>query len=100
MENEELSAYEIVMDENCDDNVVLYNTKNEPVEFEQVCYVPIGDRDFCILKPVVALDGMNEDEALVFELKKDEENDFVLVDEESIIDKVFDIYEDLLEDNE
>lgn len=97
MENKIKGAYELVMDESCDDNVVLYNTKNEPVEFEQICYVPIGDRDFCILKPVVALDGMSEDEALVFELVKDEENDFIIVEEESIIDKVFEIYEDLLD---
>ena len=101
MENKEkIDAIDAIFDENNTDNVVLYNADDEAVEFEQIAIIPLDDKDYAILKPVVPLEGMKEDEGLVFVLDEDEdgEEQLVIVQEEDIINKVFDIYEKLFEE--
>ena len=96
---EKKDAIEAIFDENNTDNVVLYNADDEAVEFEQIAIIPLDDEDYAILRPVEPLEGMKEDEALVFVLQEDEEGEkeLVIVQDEKIIDKVFDIYDDLFE---
>ena len=55
-----------------------------------------------ILAPVEQVDGIDEDEALVFEVTEiDEENDnFELVTDDAIIDEVFKEYTRLLEETD
>ncbi len=92
MENE-ISIFDVIYDENNDDNIVLYNTKDEPVEFEQVAFIPFEEKDYVILKPVTPFEGMKEDEALVFEMVEDENGEsIVVVIDEEIIDAVFNEY--------
>lgn len=101
MEEKELDAYSQVIDEDNTNNIFLYNSKDEPIEFEQICTVPIDDRSFCILKPVVPLDGMQDDEALAFELVVEEgEGDFVLVDDDEMNNQIFDVYAKLMAEAE
>ena len=38
---EELSIFDIILDENNFDNIVLYDEKNKPEEFEQIAYIPL-----------------------------------------------------------
>ena len=79
------------------DNVILYDANNNPVEFEQVAIIPMDERVFAILKPVQAIEGVEDDEALVFEIKEvDDEDVIVLVDDEETATKAFEIYYDLL----
>ena len=96
----ELSAIDKIFDENNNDNVILYNSKDEPVEFEQICIVPRKQRFYCILKPVVKMEGVGEDEGLVFVVNTNEQGEEILniVTDEKIIDEVFDVYFKLLED--
>ena len=99
-EKEKVNAIDAIFDENNTENVVLYNADDEAVEFEQIAIVPIEEKDYAILKPVVPLEGMNDDEAMVFELQENEdgERQLVMALEEEVIDKVFDIYEKLFEE--
>ena len=46
----EVDAFSAILDEDNNDNVVLYNANNEPVEFEQVAIVPLNGKDYVILK--------------------------------------------------
>lgn len=88
---------EMLLDENNSDPIVLYSEKNEEVTFEQVAVVPLERGAYAILKPVVLFEGMDEDEALVFELvQSDGEMALELVLEDEIIDAVFQEYYDLL----
>lgn len=100
MEENKMDAIDAIFDENNTDNVVLYNADDEAVEFEQIAIIPIGDNDYAILKPVEPLEGMKDDEALVFVLEEDEEGEqqLVIVQDEKIIDKVFDAYDKLYEE--
>ena len=96
---EELTPIEKIFSEGNNENVILYNSKDEPVEFEQIAVVPIGDDDYCILKPVVPMEDMKDDEALVFVLTEhDGEASLDVVIDEKIVDQVFDVYYEMLDD--
>ena len=90
-----------ILDENNNDNIILYNENGEEVEFEQIAIIPLNDEIYLILKPVIAYEGMSEEEGLVF-LIEEYENDtkFHLCTDDDIIVKVFEIYFSLCSDNE
>lgn len=100
-ENERLDAIDAIFDENNTENVVLYNADDEAVEFEQIAIIPIDEIDYAILKPVIPLEDMKDDEALVFALEDgdDGERQLVIVQDEDIINQVFDVYDKLYEES-
>lgn len=96
----EVSIFDMIFDEDNNENIVLYNEEKKPVDFEQIAYIPLDEKDFVILKPVEVFDGMAEDEALVFEMVEDEDGEsFNLVIDEAIIDEVFAEYDRLFEES-
>ena len=97
MENN-MSAIEKLFDEDNRDNIVLYNNKGEPTEFEQVAVVPIEGKLYAILTLANPTEDINADEGFVFEIvSEDEHHSFNLVDNEEIIDEVFTLYEGLMD---
>ena len=94
---EPINPIDALLDENNYDNIIIYNDKDEPVEFEQIAIIPIDDKTYAILQPVELLEGMKEDEAFAFEITQDEnENDLLqLVEDNALIDRIFDEYKDL-----
>lgn len=96
----EVDAFSAILDENNNDNVVLYNGKNEPVEFEQIAIVPLNGKDYVILKPVEQFEGIAEDEAIVFRFDVNDEDEEILSveDDDAVIDAVFEVYYKLLEE--
>lgn len=100
MEEKKVNGIDALFDENNTDNIVLYNEREEQVEFEQVAVIPINENVYAILKPVQKIDGVADDEAFVFEVvSEDEEETLRLIDEDAIIDKVFAEYDKLFEAN-
>lgn len=99
MEKEKVSVFDMIYDENNNQDIVLYNEKNEPVDFEQIAFIPLEERDFVILRPVKPFEGLGEDEALVFEMveENDEQNLVMVVDDEQI-DLVFAEYNKLYDE--
>ena len=93
------SFIENLLDPNNSDVIFLRNEKNEDVPFEQIAVVPIGDTNYIILKPLQPMEGVGEDEGLVFEINTDVEA-FKLVVDEKIIDKVFAVYDELFEEQQ
>jgi len=94
---EEKSPVELLLDENNNDNIKLYDEKNNCVEFEQIATIPMDERIFVILKPVTQMENVAEDEAIVFEIQEiDDEDCLVVVTEDKIIDNVFDQYYEML----
>ena len=88
-----------LFDENNNDLIVLFNEKGEEISFEQIAIIPIKKDVYFILKPVIPLEGMSPDEGLVFELKNDGTNEYImLVVDENIIDEVFNVYDSLIEE--
>ena len=110
MSNEELKEEEIknpidsLFDEDDTDPITLFNEKGEKIEFEQIALIPLEERIFAILKPLEETDGVGEDEALVFEIvePEDEEDEeyLNLISDMELIDKVFEVYNQLMDEEE
>jgi hypothetical protein len=99
MAEEFLSPIDMLLDENNTENLKLYNEENQEVEFEQIALVPIEDKTYAILKPVETMEGVAEDEALVFVIDEiDDEDCLVIVEDDKIIDDVFEEYYKLLKE--
>jgi len=102
-DEKQINPIEQILDEENLDNIVLYNEKDEPYEFEQIAVIPLNNGDkqdlYAILLPVTPLAGIEEDEALVFEVNE-RENVVRVCADDAIIDKVMTEYEKLLEEGE
>ena len=96
------NIFDKIYDENNNENVVLFNERGEPVEFEQIAVIPHEGVVYVILHPVTKLEGVGENEGLVFTIVEDEvEGEIMkLVFDEDIIDAVFDIYDRLVEEED
>ena len=86
--------------EEYDDIITLTSENNEEIDFVNIAQIVYQSKIYAILQPVELLDGMDEDEAFVFEVKTDEEaqNSFTIVTDDEIIDEVFSRYNQLLEE--
>ncbi len=92
-----MDPIQMILDENCTDNITLYGENGNPMEFEQIALIPIEDMGvYTILKPVN--DGiLKEDEALVFQILQDEEGLYLEVSaDDAVIDRVFEEYSSAL----
>ena len=98
---EVLNPIDMLFDPDNSDNIVLYNDKDEPVEFEQIAIIPLDEVNYAILQPVEKLEGVSDDEAFAFEVVEDEENGDTLrlVEDDALIDKIFEEYKKLYDAN-
>ena len=86
-----------LLDENNNENIVLYDENNNATEFEQVAIIPFNQKIYCILKPTTKIFGLDDDEALVFVIEEiDDEDCLVICDNMEVVNKVFDLYYELL----
>lgn len=97
----EKNAIERLLDENDLGTIMLFDENDKEVEFEQIAIIPYENEVYAILKPVKEMEGVAEDEAIVFHLDADDESDDVLsvVEDDAIIDAVFDAYYKLLDED-
>ena len=86
--------------EEYEDIITLTSENNEEIDFVNIAQIVYQSKIYAILQPVELLDGMDEDEALVFEVENDEEgqNSYTIVTDDEIIDEVFSRYNQLLEE--
>ena len=99
---EDLYLLDILLDENNDEPISLFDENDREVKFEQVAVIPDNDKIYAILKPIDELEGVADDEAIVFLADYDEDGNTVLVvekDEDTAI-RVFDKYYQLLDEAE
>lgn len=101
--NEMDRYFDELLDKICDgennDVLILKNENGEDIAFEQIALVPDGDLLYLIVKPVQPIAGLSEDEGLVLMVNEGLKK-FDLVTDEEIIDKVFDVYDQLVEGEE
>ena len=94
---EYMSPVDALLDEENDENIILYNEENQPVEFLQIAIVVLDGVLYPILKPAAPMDGVGEDEALVFTIREiDGEDCLVIEEDDAVIDAVFADYYRLL----
>ncbi|MBO7292710.1 MAG: DUF1292 domain-containing protein [Clostridia bacterium] len=82
-----------------DDTVTLMSADGEEIDFVEIAGIAHKGNFYAILQPVELLEGMAEDEALVFRVSRDEDgNDrFEIELDDEIIDAVFAEYNRLLD---
>lgn len=96
---EELTVLQKLLDdENCD-NITLYDEEGSELEFEQVAIIPLDEALYAILRPVTPMEGIEEDEALVFLIDEEEEM-VTLITDETLGAAVFREYYKLCEEEE
>ena len=93
MSEEEKSPIDRLFDEDDTSPISLFNEKGEEVKFDQIALIPIEEQVYAILKPIEQMEGIGEDEALVFEIVENESDEgdseyLNLVSDIDIIDKV------------
>lgn len=89
--------------QNDDDDIITLTTADgEEVDFIEVAGIAYRGNFYAILQPVELLDGMDEDEALVFKVSrgKEGEDKFEIELDDAIIDAVFEEYNKLLDEAE
>ena len=95
----EKTIFDILYDDNDNDNIVLSDESGEEIEFEQVALFTINDKDYAMLHPVSKIEGLDDDIVILFHM--DEENDrLTAVEDQAILDEAYALYEELLEEAE
>ncbi|MBR6773494.1 MAG: DUF1292 domain-containing protein [Clostridia bacterium] len=99
---EKIDILDTLLDEENNDPIILENERGEKIVFEQIAIIPKVEELYCILKPVEPIDGLEEDEALVFKILENEEGEasLMLETDEDVIDEVFNVYYDLLDEED
>lgn len=96
-------SQDIAPDEFADDDIVtLLSATGEEIDFVEIAGIAHKGNFYAILQPVELLEGMAEDEALVFKVSRGEngEDKFEIELNDDIIDAVFAEYNRLLDNIE
>lgn len=82
-----------------DDIVTLLSDNGEEIDFIEVAGIAYRGNFYAVLQPVELLEGMEEDEALVFKVTrgKDGEDKFEIELDDAVIDAVFEEYNKLID---
>ena len=90
---------DILLDENNADPIVLTDEKGKKFTFEQIAVIPYNEKVYCVLKPVDEIQGIADDEAVVFYVDERPTGSVLMVetDEKTAI-SVFDEYYNLLDE--
>lgn len=86
-----------ILNENNNDNIIL-EFNDLIIEFEQVALILVRNNTYSILRPITVLEGIDNDEGYIFLIDEDN-NKIIYVQDEDVIDEVYDVYFNLLGDN-
>ena len=70
-EKEAVDIVDILLDEDNEDPITLYDENDKAVKFDQVAVIPLNNNLYAILKPIDEMEGVADDEAIVFAGKHD-----------------------------
>ena len=94
---------DVLLDEKNTAPIYMTDENGRQLKFDQVAVIPYGEEDlYCILKPLTKLEGIADDEAIVFKVEEDKEGNAILRVEENeqIAIAIFDQYYNLIEEAE
>jgi uncharacterized protein YrzB (UPF0473 family) len=97
-QNYENEMVEALLDPENNDLIRLYDEEGNPIVFRQIAVTNLDGALYAILKPEDAIEGLGEDEALVFALQENDEGEvsLLLITDEDTVDAVFEDYYRLL----
>lgn len=99
-EKEEIKdIYDVLLDENNKDPIILVDSNGIKTTFEQIAVIPYNDKLYCILKPLDKIKGVQDDEAIVFFVEETPERNFLKIEENGLtVMKVFKEYYEMLQE--
>lgn len=103
-EQKPVDLLDVLLDKDNKDPIVLMDEKGRQISFEQVAIIPYelkGEKVlYVVLKPIDKIDGIADDEAVVFLVDQDKQGNTILrvEEDEEVAIAVFDKYYDLLEE--
>ena len=83
--------------------ITLYDENDNAVKFEQIALIPYEEKLYAMLKPIDKMEGVGEDEGVIFVFEDNEQTNeqfLRVVNDDKIIDTVFALYLDLVNDEE
>lgn len=98
--HEEDSIIDILLNENNDSPIVLYDENDKAIKFDQVAVIPLDENLYAILKPIEKMQNVADDEAIVFVVIEDEDGltSLEVETDESVAMRVFEEYYKLLDE--
>lgn len=83
-----------LLDENNRENVIFYDEKGNPMEFEQVALVPVEDIPYVLLHPLHM--GYQEDEVIVYSLLEHGDTyELLEVEDMALLEEIYRNYQSL-----
>ena len=74
--------------------ITLIGSDGTEIDFVRIATATLDDKNYVILQPVELLEGMGEDEALVFCVEGEPDNEqYAIVLDDDIVDAVFELYD-------
>ncbi len=93
---------DVLVDENNNAPIYLYDSEGNRIKFEQVAVIPYGEEDlYCILKPLEGIKGVADDEIIIFKIVEDEmtgEAALRIETDEKIANYIYEQYARLVEE--
>ncbi len=78
-----------------DSTITLFDEENNPIEFYEIASIEYNERFYELLQPVEKVEGIEEDEAVIFEYEVEEgttEKIFKPLFDEELLNSVFNVY--------
>ena len=100
-ENQTLPQDEMMDDEYMPEAIIsMFTASGEQIDFSVIAYIPLEDHIYYIMQPLMLLQGMESDQAFVFECQQvsEDEAHYTIVTEDDIIDAVFAEYDRLCQE--
>lgn len=103
-EVQKVDLLDVLLDKDNKDPITLMDEKGKQLSFEQVAIIPYDVDDtrvlYVVLKPIDKIEGIADDEAVVFLVDQDKNGNTILrvEEDEEVAIAVFDKYYDLLEE--
>jgi len=77
-----------LLDAGNDENIFLFDENGDEIELEQIAAITHEGKIYAILRPLTAA----EDEAVVFLIDTEDEESIIVVEDETLAEKILDIY--------
>ena len=86
-----------IFDENNNENIFIKDNDGRDIEFEQLAVVDFEENYYAVLQPVTPMEGVGEDEVLIFKI--DEEKDCLVYEEDDrVMEGVYNEFMEMLEE--
>ncbi len=101
--NKQDNPIERLLDVEDNEPITLYDENDTAISFEQIALIPHDEKLYAILKPIDVMEGVSEEEGVIFVFEENEETNeqfLRVVNDDKTIDAVFGKYLDLVNEEE